>query len=370
MNGKLCRWGILGAAGIARKNWQAIRNTGNSKLVAVASRSQERAQQFIDECQSHTPHPEAPEALGSYEELLARDDIDAVYVPLPTGVRREWVIRAAQAGKHVLCEKPCAPNADGVREMLDACKANNVQFMDGVMYMHSRRLDKLRDVIDDGTTVGEIKRITSHFTFRAPDDFLKTNIRAQSALEPLGCLGDLGWYTIRFALWVTNYRMPREVTGRLLAEHGEKGSDSSVPLEFSAEMFFDGGVSANIYNSFLTEHQQLAMISGSKGYVQMNDFVLPFYGNEVSFDSYNSVFALSGCDFNMENHMRRHSVAEYSSSTRDSQETNLFRNFADLVLSGKVDPKWGEIALKTQVVMDACLESARAASRPVAIAET
>ena len=109
-----CRWGILGTANIARKNWRAIRNSGNSTLTAVASRDAAKARKFIDECQADVPFPTAPVPCG-YDELLARKDVDAVYIPLPTGIRREWVVKAAMAGKHVLCEKPCGVNAADVR---------------------------------------------------------------------------------------------------------------------------------------------------------------------------------------------------------------------------------------------------------------
>jgi predicted dehydrogenase len=107
MSQTLCRWGILGTANIARKYWQAIYRAGNSALVAVASRDRARARRFIEECQAAIPLRPAPLACGSYAELLERDDIDAVYLPLPTGIRKEWVLRAAEAGKHILCEKPC-----------------------------------------------------------------------------------------------------------------------------------------------------------------------------------------------------------------------------------------------------------------------
>src|SRR4051812_12069520 len=100
-NSRLCRWGILGAATIAKKNWQAIRNSGNATLVAVASRSADRAAEFINELQSSVAF-EPPPKTCTYEELLASRDIDAVYIPLPTGVRKEWVIKAANAGKHVM----------------------------------------------------------------------------------------------------------------------------------------------------------------------------------------------------------------------------------------------------------------------------
>ncbi|MBM3848160.1 MAG: Gfo/Idh/MocA family oxidoreductase, partial [Verrucomicrobia bacterium] len=106
MSQKQLRWGILGAANIAQKNWDGLRNSGNNRVIAVASRNRERARKFIDSCQISAPAP-AAEAMDSYEALLGRSDIDAVYIPLPTGLRKEWVIKAAQAGKHVLCEKPC-----------------------------------------------------------------------------------------------------------------------------------------------------------------------------------------------------------------------------------------------------------------------
>src|SRR4029077_10669150 len=125
---------------IARKNWKAIRNAGNSALVAVASRDRDRAQRFIDDCQADAPLAPAPAPCASYQELLDRSDIDAVYIPLPTGIRKEWVVRAARDGKTVLCEKPCAVNSADLRFMLDACRAAGVQFMDGVMFMHSQRL--------------------------------------------------------------------------------------------------------------------------------------------------------------------------------------------------------------------------------------
>src|SRR6266699_1426080 len=98
------RWGILSTAGIARKNWKAIRNSGNSVVTAVASRDISRSREFIADCQRENPFDTAPAALGSYEELIALPNVDAIYIPIPTGMRKEWVVRAAGAGKHVLCE--------------------------------------------------------------------------------------------------------------------------------------------------------------------------------------------------------------------------------------------------------------------------
>jgi predicted dehydrogenase len=357
-----CRWGVLGTANIARKNWKAIRLAGNSTVTAVASRDPARAAAFVAECQSEVPFPAPPAAVG-YADLLRRDDVDAVYVPLPTGVRREWVVRAAEAGKHVLCEKPCGPSAADVRAMTDACRANRVQFMDGVMFMHSRRLPLLRQVLDDGTTVGELRRIASQFSFAAPAEFFGGNIRTAAGLEPLGCLGDLGWYNVRFSLWVMNYALPERVAGRTLAAHG------GVPTEFAADLFFPGGVTAAFYCSFRTENQQWAHVSGSRGSVRVPDFVLPFHGPEAAFESDTPVFDVAGCTFRMGSHPRRHAVHEYGDGAANAQETNMVRTFADLAKSGNPDDAWPDIALRTQRVVDACLASAAADGRPVAVGE-
>jgi predicted dehydrogenase len=354
----VCRWGILGTAGIARKNWQAIALAGNATVTAVASRSADRSRQFVEECQASRPLPAPPTALGSYEELLARPDVDAVYIPLPTGVRKEWVLRAAGAGKHVLVEKPVGVTVDDVRDMLAACERSRVQFMDGVMFMHSRRLLALRRTLDDGESVGQVRRIASQFSFNAPEGFVRENIRGDSRLEPHGCVGDLGWYPIRFALWVVKYELPTEVSARLLAEAGRRGGDE-VPFELSAEMLFPGGVSAALYCSFRTENEQWATVSGTKGLVHVPDFVLPFFGDEVRFEVTRSVFERSGCDFDMRRGSRTVAVPEYANSHPTAQETNLFRTFSALVLGGRPDPQWGEVALRTQVVMDACLRAAK-----------
>jgi predicted dehydrogenase len=365
MSQQQCRWGILSTAGIAKKNWHSILNSGNGVIRAVASRSTAKAQQFIDECQSSVPAPYPVEALSSYEELLSRADVDAVYIPLPTGIRTDWVIRAAQAGKHVMVEKPCGVTSADVQRMLAACDAAGVQFMDGVMFMHNSRLAAMRQVLDDGISVGTIRRIASQFSFCADESWVQSNIRASAQLEPAGCLGDLGWYTIRIILWAMRYEMPVEVRGRIL--HGVQRPDSSdvVPMEFQGELHFASGVSATFFNSFRANHQQWAHISGTKGYLAVNDFVLPYYGNEASFDVGNHNFAADGCYFNMEKHLGVRAVSEYSNNHKNAQETALFRNFSELVNSGRRDPFWGQAALQTQQVLDAALRSANSGCGPV-----
>lgn len=350
------RWGILGAAQIARKNWKAIRLSGNGRVVAVASRDKDRSLKFIGECQEAVPFPECPKALGNYESLVDDPDIDAVYIPLPTGVRKEWVIRAAEAGKHVVVEKPCAVRMEDLVEMTDACRRNRVQFMDGVMFMHSGRLVAVKEALRTG--IGRIRRMASAFSFCGESDFLNENIRMHRELEPHGCMGDLGWYCIRFMLWVMDWKMPREVTGRLLAEAGRGDSPHPVPTEFSGEMYFDDAISGTFYCSFLNGDQQWAHVSGTAGHVVIPDFVLPYRGSELSFTVRNPQFEVEGCEFNMEPRARSIGVNEFSNGHESAQEVNLFRNFSSQVQSGELNEEWPMMALKTQEVMEQMLSAA------------
>ena len=114
-----CRFGVLGTANIARKIANAISRSKNASLHAIASRSLDKARAWGAEFS-------VPVAFGSYEELLACPEVDAVYIPLPTSMHLEWSVKAANAGKHVLCEKPVCGNAADMRAIVDACKANKV----------------------------------------------------------------------------------------------------------------------------------------------------------------------------------------------------------------------------------------------------
>jgi predicted dehydrogenase len=237
------------------------------------------------------------------------------------------------------------------------------------MFMHSRRLERIREALDDGSSVGQVKRIASAFSFGASPDFFTSNIMANSELEPFGCLGDLGWYCIRFALWAMKFELPRQVSGRLLSQQGRKDSPAAVPTEFSGELLFDGGVSAGFYCSFITDLQQWVHVSGTNGLLRIPDFVLPNHGSETSFEVSNPVYRTAGCDFDMDPGTRRITVPEHSHGHPNAQETNLFRNFGNQIRSGRLNEAWPDMAVKTQQVMEACLASARGDGRPVEVTD-
>jgi predicted dehydrogenase len=230
--------------------------------------------------------------------------------------------------------------------------------MDGVMFAHNRRLDQLRQVLDDGTSVGPLQRITAHFSFLGAEDFFRQNIRADGALEPLGCLGDLGWYCIGFALWAMKWKMPSEVSGRILSKAADSSSGLAVPTAFSGELVFAGGASADFHCSFLAEHHQWANLTGTRGYVRVPDFVLPFSGSGLAFDVNQVKSSVEGCDWRQEHGVRTFAFSESGDNPATTQEANMFRNFTKQVQSRHLNEEWPRAALLTQKVTNACLDAA------------
>jgi predicted dehydrogenase len=198
MADKKLRFGIIGCAGIAKKNVLAIKRSHSCKVVAVASRSLDKAVKFIED---NFLSKEEVTAYGSYDELLASSSVDAVYIPLPTVLHLQWVTRAAEAGKHVLLEKPTAPSLGELKEIIAVCQKHNVIFMDGVMYMHHDRTKKLFHTLWTDPLFQPVQRVQSSFTFHGDSNFLAGgNSRTSSSGDPLGALGDLGWYCIRLGI--------------------------------------------------------------------------------------------------------------------------------------------------------------------------
>ncbi len=350
---KKLRIGFLSTAGIGKKNWKAIFHSGNAVVSAVASRETEKSRQYIDECQANFAFADKPIALGSYEELLASKDVDAIYFPIPTALRKDYVVQAARNGKHILCEKPCAASLAEVEEMLAACRQGRVQFLDGVMFMHNPRLSQMRAVLDDQLSVGPIRRIASAFSFYGKGAFFDENIRVNGALEPAGCLGDLGWYSIRFTLWALNWQLPQAVAGKILSQSKNRPDRPTAPTEFSATLYYPDGMTAEFYSAFVTAQQQWAHVSGQKGWLRLPDFVHPFNSFEPAFEVNEKMITVPGevkCPPGVDPMVMGHAT---------SQDTRMWRNFADQIASGKLNEDWPMWAVKTQKVLDACLESGR-----------
>ncbi|MEH7547667.1 Gfo/Idh/MocA family protein [Neobacillus vireti] len=236
------RWGIIGCAGIAKRSViPGIQQSETGEVAAIASRGLEKAKQTAEQLN-------IPTAYGSYEELLADPTIEAVYIPLPNHLHKEWVIRAAEAGKHVLCEKPLAINAEEAQQMLEACEKAGVVFAEAFMYRYHPRYTTIRDIIKSGE-IGELRGIHGTFTFNNSKDM--NNIRYKQEWGG-GSLYDVGVYPISAARMLLNEEPKTAAVHALLSEeHDHVDMMASGILEFNrgVALTFDCGMWAAFRNT-------------------------------------------------------------------------------------------------------------------------
>lgn len=185
------RWGILGVAAINDRLLPAFKASKTADLRGIASRSAEKSK-------AYAAKNRIPKAYGGYEELLKDPDIDAVYNPLPNHLHAEWTMRAADAGKHVLCEKPLTCDATSAEALVAYCRKKNVRLMDGFMWPHHPRTRKIRALLDSGA-IGAVKKVVAAFTFNL-DGLPTSNIRMQPEAGGGGLL-DVGCYTTYAIRW-------------------------------------------------------------------------------------------------------------------------------------------------------------------------
>ena len=184
---KKIRWGVLGTAQIAKEQTiPGMQMAKNCELYAIAGRSLEKAEQFRDEFHFQ-------KAYGSYDDLLEDPEVEAVYIPLPNNLHKEWVLKAAACKKHVLCEKPASGSAADTKEMIQSCNAAGVIFMEAFAYLHSPVMKELKKQIDNGL-IGNVNMIESVFFTPGYEDDIR--IRRDTLG---GSVYDLGCYTISFA---------------------------------------------------------------------------------------------------------------------------------------------------------------------------
>jgi predicted dehydrogenase len=222
---KLLRWGLLGTARINRSLIPPLRASARNELAAVASRDAARARAYADEWG-------IPHSHGSYEALLADPGVDVVYISLPNHLHAEWAIRAAEAGKHVLCEKPLALRVDEVDAMTAAAESAGVLVAEGFMYRHHPRTMEVKALIDDGA-IGELHFVRGAFTFPLTRPGNPRWIPEMGG----GSLWDVGCYPLSFARYVVGAE-PLDVYGRQV--EGPTGVD----MTFAAQLTFPGNVLA------------------------------------------------------------------------------------------------------------------------------
>jgi xylose dehydrogenase (NAD/NADP) len=239
------QWGLLSTARINRRLIPAIRAAERAELIAVASRHRSRAEAYAAEWG-------IPRAHGSYEALLDDPDVDAVYISLPNSLHAEWTVRAAEAGKHVLCEKPLAVSVAECDEIIAAAESAGVVVMEAVMYLYHPLLHRARELVREGT-VGQVTLVRGALSINLdrPDD-----VRWKPELGG-GSLWDVGSYPVSFIRWMVGE--PEEVFG------WQKLSESGVDETFAGLLRYGSGILGVFDCGFRELFRSQAEVFGTEG---------------------------------------------------------------------------------------------------------
>lgn len=248
------KWGIIGTANIAR--WGMIpgmKKASNCELYAIAGRSEEKARDYKEKYGFE-------KAYGSYDDLLKDDEVQAVYIPLPNNLHKEWVIKALKAGKHVLCEKPMAMNANDSREMYAAAKESGKLLMEAYAYLHSPYVKSLKETVDSGL-IGDVDYIDTAFVTQG----YKEDIRLHKE-NGGGAMYDLGCYCTTMILSLIDSE-PEFVKAR--AEFSDLSVDSMtaglIRFKNGARATFNVGMILGVNTDARFDR---LYIHGSKGFIK------------------------------------------------------------------------------------------------------
>jgi predicted dehydrogenase/aryl-alcohol dehydrogenase-like predicted oxidoreductase len=260
------RWGIIGTGNIASRFASQVPTSKTNEVVAVGSRSLESANAFADKWDIAHRH-------GSYDDLLADGTVDAVYIATPHPMHVEWAIKAAEAGKHVLCEKPLAINRAWAEAMIEAAVRNDVFLMEAYMYRCLPQTKLIAQLVRDGE-IGTVHQIQATFAFAA-------GYRPESRIFADDLAGggilDVGGYPVSMARLIAGaatgqpYADPAAVSA--VGHVGETGADEWTV----ATLFFDGGVTAQVSTGVRLADQNQVRIFGSEGYLVVED---PWFGGD------------------------------------------------------------------------------------------
>jgi len=247
----MTRWGIISTARINRLLLAGARASERVEVVAVASRGGARAERYA---RTHG----IERAHGSYESLLADPDVEAVYISLPNGLHVEWSIRALEAGKHVLCEKPLTRRAREAEEAFDAADRAGRLLMEAFMYRHNPQTMRVKELVDGGA-LGRLQLVRSAFSFTASDP---QDVRLLEELDG-GSLMDVGCYCVSASRLLAGE--PERVYGEQLL------NAAGVDLRFAGTMRFPGGVVAQFDSGLVLPDRAELEAVGDEGSIFLAD---------------------------------------------------------------------------------------------------
>ena len=248
MEAKQLNWGILGAAKIARSLAPAIRESRFARAYAVASRTLAKAETFANEHGFE-------KGYGSYEALLEDPEVQVIYNPLPNSLHCEWTIKALNAGKHVLCEKPLADNAAQCEQMIAAAKKSGRLLMEAFMYRFHPQTSKIKELVTQGT-IGEVRIVRAAFGFPLNQEV--PNVRLVEKLTG-GCLMDVGCYCVNA---IRNLFGAEPIS---VLAHATRGKTTRVDLTFAGTLIFSDHRVGMFNSSFQTALDWTVEIVGTEG---------------------------------------------------------------------------------------------------------
>ncbi len=247
------RWGLLSTARINGAVLTGARESELADVVAVASRDGARAREYADRF-------DIPRAHGSYEELLADPGVQAVYVSLPNGLHVEWSIRALEAGKHVLCEKPMDRRPEQVARAYDVAERAGLVLSEAFMWRHNPQTRRLRELLDEGA-IGEVRLVRASFSFALTQG--EPNVRLDAALDG-GAMLDVGCYCVSGARLVAG---GEPVSAFGAAVRGTSGVDT----RFTGMLRFDGDLLAMLDCGIDVANRHELEVAGSQGRMVLAD---------------------------------------------------------------------------------------------------
>mmetsp|Transcript_2383 Transcript_2383/g.3467 ORF Transcript_2383/g.3467 Transcript_2383/m.3467 type:complete len:359 (+) Transcript_2383:43-1119(+) len=347
---KTLGWGILGCGFIGKKQIKGIRESKTGKVVAIASRSKEKLKGYAKET---LLDEKEIEMYDNYEDLINDSKVDVVYIPIPVTKKYEWIEKAAKAKKHVCFEKPMI-SAEEVKAIIELADKHQIHIMDNTMWVHHERTYEiqkkyLNEKMQAKESNDRIRRIHAEFNVALhfqgnPYD----NIRYNPELEPMGSLGDLGWYTIRGILLGFNYELPEKVSAMTV-----KDKKTKAIIQVAATLLYADGrmgtMTAN-FNEF-TCRMHLTMHSKNR-IITIPDFVIPIHEDNTIYleqekhkKATYSVFDSNGNETIKELPPSDQTAALVDDFVKDAQSESNERHH------------WREETLKTMQVMDAIYAS-------------
>ena len=252
---KPVRWGLLAAGGIAHAFANALTQTDSGRAVAVASRSLDKARAFAKQYG-------IPKAYGSYEDLLADPGIDAVYISTPHPAHAQWAIRAADAGKHILCEKPLAMNQYDVQAMIEAARRNDVFLMEAFMYRCNPQTQRLVELIKS-KAIGDVRMIRATFSFQCGYGNLDGRLM-NPALGGGGIL-DVGCYAVSMSRLIAGAALGRDFAHPIAVQGAGHLGQTGVDEWAAAVLKFEGGIVAQCATGVQLNQDGALAIYGSEG---------------------------------------------------------------------------------------------------------